>query len=195
MRWIPKSLVIHQWVNEANKLKLKPISVSLDGMQMHLARQEAVDAYNRMAADALNEKVRLKIIWAYRSVSMQIQQFAEAEKKYGKRGAIQWLAPPGYSEHHTGWALDIGDEADPEADDNPLFERTAAFRWLSRNARRYGFELSFPKNNWQGVGYEPWHWRFFATPEANSMFHPRTWAKAAVWSLSFLEALKHWALP
>jgi zinc D-Ala-D-Ala carboxypeptidase len=161
-------------------------------MQMHLARPETVQAYNRMVTDAAKSGVKLKIVWAFRSSSMQSRHFAEAQAKHGKRAAIQWVAPPNYSEHHTGWALDIGDELDPQADDNPLFERTAAFRWLATNARRYGFELSFPKKNWQGVGYESWHWRFVGTPEAQQTFHPKGVAKASIWTLSFVEALKWW---
>jgi D-alanyl-D-alanine carboxypeptidase len=192
MRLLPKSFVIHRWAIEANKLMLSPIAVSVDGLQMHLAKPETVQAFNRMAGDALKQNVRLKIIWAYRSSSLQTKQFEEAQRKYGMRGALQWLAPPGFSEHHTGWAIDIGDEADPAADDNPQFERTAAFRWLVTNARRYGFELSFPKKNWQGVGYEPWHWRFVGTPEAQQTFHPKKWSAFGVWSLSWLEALKRW---
>jgi D-alanyl-D-alanine carboxypeptidase len=192
MRWLPKSLVIHEWLIEVSKLQLTAISVSADGRSMQVARQETVDAYNKMSKDALKEGVRLKIIWAFRSSTLQRQQFEEAKIKHGKRGAIRWLAPPGFSEHQTGWAIDIGDESDPDADDNPLFERTPAFKWLSRNAARYGFELSFPKNNWQGVGYEPWHWRFVGNLEARNTFHPRTWGKIGIWSWSIYVALKHW---
>lgn len=171
---------------------MSPVAVSADGRQMHLARPETVQAFNRMQADAQKQGIQLKIIWAYRSANTQKQQFEEAKQKHGKRKAILWLAPPGFSEHHTGWALDIGDESDPQADDNPLFERTKAFRWLKTNAPRYGFELSFPKGNWQGVSYEPWHWRFVGTPEAKKTFHPTGLGKFGVWGISWLEALKHW---
>jgi len=85
MRWLPKSFVIHQWVVEANKLSLSPISVSLDGMKMQLARSATVQAYNRMAKDANDQGVRLKVIWAYRSSSLQREQYEEARKKHGKR--------------------------------------------------------------------------------------------------------------
>jgi LAS superfamily LD-carboxypeptidase LdcB len=186
--------VVHQWVVEANKLTLVPIAVSLDGRQMHLARPETVNAYNRMATDAAKAGVSLKVIWAYRSVSTQVQQMEVARRKHGKRGALKWLAPPGFSEHHTGWALDIGDEKQPQADDNPLFEKTNAFRWLSKNAGRYGFEMSFPPSNWQGVSYEPWHWRFVGTPEAMRTFHPTGMTKMLVWSLSLFEALKRFII-
>jgi len=193
MRWLPKSFVVHQWVVEANKLKLTAINVSLDGMVLHLARQEMVNAYNKMVGDAAKQGIRLKVLWAFRSSSQQQQHFEEAQRQHGSRDALQWVAPPGYSEHHTGWAVDLGDEADPKADDNPLFERTAAFRWLQMNARRYQFELSFPKNNWQGVSYEPWHWRYVGTPEALSTFHPKKLEAVGVWSLSLLKATLCWA--
>ena len=69
-------------------------------------------------------------------------------------------APPGHSEHHTGYAIDVGDGNASATNLSPDFENTAAFKWLEVNATKYNFELSFPKNNTQGVTYEPWHWRF-----------------------------------
>ena len=30
--------------------------------------------------------------------------------------------------------------------------------WLRTNAPRFGFHLSYPRNNPHGIGYEPWHW-------------------------------------
>jgi D-alanyl-D-alanine carboxypeptidase len=50
------------------------------------------------------------------------------------------------------------------------FAKTDAFRWLTLHAQEYGFELSFPENNPQGVSYQPWHWRFVASPEAQTIF-------------------------
>jgi D-alanyl-D-alanine carboxypeptidase len=192
MRFLPSSLVIHKWCIEGNKLTMTPIEVSPDGRHMHVARPETVQAYNRMAKDARENGIQLKVIWAFRSTSTQLEHFREAQQKHGKRNAIRWVAPPGFSEHHTGWALDLGDETDPKADDNPLFERTAAFRWLQKNARKYSFELSFPQQNWQGVSYEPWHWRFVGTPEAQQVFHPKKWGAVGVWGVSFTAALKNW---
>ena len=194
MRLLPQGLVVHQWVVEANKLKLSPISI--EGMNMHLARPETVQAFNKMAEAAKREQnIGLKILWAYRSGALQQQHFQAAQRKHGDRQGIRWVAPSGYSEHHTGWALDIGDELNPKADDNPTFENTAAYRWLYQNARRFYFELSFPKNNWQGVGFEPWHWRFVGTTEAYNTFHPKPAVAVAVWGLSLLQALRCWIAP
>lgn len=134
--------------------------------------------------------VQFHVIWAYRDPKLQAEQFEEAKQKHGKRHGIKWLAPPGFSEHQTGWVLDIGDFNDLEADDNPLFERTPAYRWLRENAARFGFELSFPPGNWQGVSFEPWHWRFVGTEAAKRAFHPRGWRWVVVWARSWLEALR-----
>lgn len=68
------------------------------------------------------------------------------------------LAAPGYSEHHTGRAVDLttqGCEPLGEA-----FEGTDAFRWLAANAGRFGYVMSFPRGNPHGFVFEPWHWCF-----------------------------------
>jgi LAS superfamily LD-carboxypeptidase LdcB len=148
-----------------------------------------------MSREAAKANVRLHVIWAFRDPALQREQFEEAKRKHGPRNGIKWLAPPGFSEHQTGWALDIGDLDDPEADDNPLFERTNAFAWLKENASKFQFELSFPPGNWQGVSYEPWHWRFVGTPEAQRAFHPEGWRAIAVWTRSVAEALRWWLHP
>lgn len=192
MRLIPQSFVIHRWCPEASPLGMLPIGLSRDGRFLHKAQPETVEAFRRMRDAARQDNAELIVLWAFRAAVLQQQQFEEAQQKYGRREALRWLAPPGYSEHQTGWALDVGDGADPEADDNPQFERTAAFRWLQKNAGQYGFELSFRPNNWQGVSYEPWHWRFVGTLEARRAFHPSIFAALGVWTRSWGEALARW---
>lgn len=195
IRFLPPSLVIHRWCPPADPKALMPIGISRDGWHTHLARVETVEAYQRMVEAAERDHVKLHVIWAYRSPELQLEHFTEAQQKHGKRQGIRWLAPPGYSEHQTGWVLDIGDERDPEADDNPLFERTAAFRWLRVYAKGFQFELSFPPGNWQGVSYEPWHWRFVGTPEAHRVFHPAGITALKVWKRSWQEAMRWWLHP
>ena len=79
-------------------------------------------------------------------------------------------APPGFSEHSTGYAVDLGDGRNPATNLSPSFDTTAAFHWLRANANRFHFALSFPEGNRQGVSYEPWHWRFEGTAEALRTF-------------------------
>lgn len=63
-------------------------------------------------------------------------------------------APPGYSEHATGFALDIKNfTADNEG-------YSKEYKWLEKNAKYFGFEISYPYKNEQNVTAEPWHIRF-----------------------------------
>lgn len=188
-------LVIHRWCPLPDAKQMRPIGRSRDGKIEHLARPETIRAFETMNAAAQTAGVRLHVIWAFRDPKLQHEQFEEAKQKHGPRNGIKWLAPPGFSEHQTGWVLDLGDWDDPEADDNPLFERTAASQWLHQSASKYGFELSFPPGNWQGVSYEPWHWRFVGSVEARRAFHPQGLAKVKVWTRSWLEALRWWLRP
>ena len=65
-------------------------------------------------------------------------------------------AAPGYSEHHSGRAIDL--TAPGYAALEEEFEKSPSFAWLRRHARRFGFALSYPRNNRRGIAYEPWHW-------------------------------------
>jgi D-alanyl-D-alanine carboxypeptidase len=70
------------------------------------------------------------------------------------------VAPPGYSEHHTGYAVDFGSAHVPQCQFRYCFGRTRAGEWLKHHAPEFGFEMSFPPGNVQGVAPEPWHWRW-----------------------------------
>ena len=65
-------------------------------------------------------------------------------------------AIPGFSEHHTGHAIDLSTTECPPLSEE--FELTPAFEWLQKNAKTYQFSMSFPRSNNRGVSYEPWHW-------------------------------------
>jgi D-alanyl-D-alanine carboxypeptidase len=125
-----------------------------------------------MREAAQREGISLVIVSAYRSLEEQEGCFLEARRRHGRNRAVLWVAPSGYSEHHTGYVFDIGDQGAPEADDELIFERTPAFRWLQSHADGFGFELSFPRRNWARVSYEPWHWRYVGTQAARELFHP-----------------------
>ena len=75
------------------------------------------------------------------------------------------VAPPGFSEHATGLAVDFGDRRGGRCNLERCFANTAVGRWLARNAPNFGFELSFPDGNAQGVAFEPWHWRWVGRGE------------------------------
>lgn len=156
-----------------------PVHLSRDPQKSYLALPAAVRGLEEMASAARKDGVHIVVISSYRRKDEQAELFRKGEERHGKGRAILWLAPPGYSEHHTGYVFDLADRDRPETDDELPFEGTAAFRWLERSAARFGFEMSFPKHNWQGVGYEPWHWRFAGDAESRALFHPNPAVNAA----------------
>lgn len=73
-------------------------------------------------------------------------------------------APPGHSEHATGYAVDFAVRpANGCPDAEACMAALPAARWLRENGPRFGFEQSFPTANAQGVKWEPWHWRWVGT--------------------------------
>jgi D-alanyl-D-alanine carboxypeptidase len=163
------TLLGHFQYEEAPASELAPVSA--DGSVK--MRKAAAEAFKAMQAAAAAEGVSLVPLSAFRSVEDQQHLFFDVKADRGqtatKRAEVS--APPGYSEHHTGYAVDIGDANVPAANVSPDFENTAAFKWLQANAARYSFEISFPKGNAQGVNYESWHWRFVGDIQSLETFY------------------------
>lgn len=136
-------------------------------------RTTAAQAYKQMSAAAAADGVKLQPLSGFRTVDDQDYLFfrVKEERAQGAQQRAKVSAPPGRSEHHTGYAMDIGDVTQPDTHVNVTFEQTRAFEWLQKNAPRYSFELSFPKGNAQGVSYEPWHWRYVGDQDSLETFY------------------------
>ena len=120
---------------------------------------EAFSAWQEMKAAASADHVVIHLISAYRDADYQCQIFKKKLAAGQELASIlQVNAAPGYSEHHTGRAIDIGTENCPALETE--FEETPAFTWLCEKAGNFGYSLSYPKNNALGISYEPWHWCF-----------------------------------
>ena len=128
-----------------------------------------------MKRDAEKDGVFLVFLSGYRSIKLQKEIFfylkSIRNQIASERARVS--APPGYSEHSTGFAIDIGDANDRTTDFEVAFEKTEAFKWLITNAAKYHFILSFDKDH-HSVDYEPWHWRYEGSVEALRIFNPST---------------------
>ena len=117
----------------------------------------AAKAWRKMQAAAAHDGVTLLALSAFRSVA---RQTAIVRRKLAHGHTIESIlrvnAAPGCSEHHTGRALDLGSPAHLRLE--ATFARTREFRWLKKHAGAFGFILSYPRKNRQGIAYEPWHW-------------------------------------
>lgn len=132
---------------------------------------EAGKALMRMIYAARDNGIWIVPVSGFRTVEQQQKLFQDQIKRRGSpEAAAKISAPPGYSEHHTGLALDLTDGKFPRQDISLEFEKSEAYRWLTRHGKEFGFELSFPRNNPQGVSFEPWHWRYVGSPDAVAIF-------------------------
>ena len=120
---------------------------------------QAASQWQTMAAAARADGVVLLMVSAFRSFEYQR---GIIERKLAQGLGLEEItrasALPGYSEHHTGQAIDIGTPgAEPLTEE---FEKTAAFEWLKRRGHEFGFSMSYPRDNPFGIMFEPWHWKF-----------------------------------
>lgn len=108
---------------------------------------------------------RLFIESGYRSSAYQLYLFIFYLRNHGYsiRETVKFVALPGYSEHGAPrfQGVDFINRDGINGKENPAeFEKLEEYRWLVKNARRFGFVLSYPKDSPQGISYEPWHWHF-----------------------------------
>ena len=124
-----------------------------------------------MREEAKKDGIYLVFLSGYRSINLQNEIFYSLKSFRNQEAAerARVSAPPGYSEHSTGFAIDIGDATQRETDFETEFENTDAFKWLIKNAAKFHFKLSFTKDN-KYIDYEPWHWRYEGSIEALKVF-------------------------
>ncbi len=159
------SILGHLPYKEISKEKLVFIEPNIE---VHIDMRKSL---LKMRDDAQKNGINLVFLSGYRSISLQKDIFYSLKSMRNQIAAerAKVSAPPGYSEHSTGFAIDIGDAYKRETDFEVEFENTDAFRWLKENAAKYHFKLSFNKNN-KNVDYEPWHWRYEGSIEALKVF-------------------------
>ena len=155
----------HLPYNETPKEKLVLIEPNIE---VHMDMR---DSLLKMREEAKKDGIYLVFLSGFRSINLQNDIFYSLKSIRNQEAAerARVSAPPGYSEHSTGFAIDIGDANQRETDFETDFENTDAFRWLIKNAAKFHFKLSFNKDN-QYIDYEPWHWRYEGSIEALKVF-------------------------
>ena len=118
--------------------------------------------WKQMKEAANSDGVIIQVISAFRSVDYQIDLiFRKLNKGQKIASILEVNAAPGYSEHHSGKALDLATNNGKHLSE--AFENTEAFNWLLENAIKYSFKLSYPRNCKVKICYEPWHWVYINT--------------------------------
>lgn len=145
-------------VNKSNPLSSEFEPKSLVYLDGHQVCSQVKEPLVSLLAGAKARGFTITINSAYRSYNQQEALYNRRIKQYGLAVAVTLAAPPGYSEHQTGLAVDLGTS-------------TSGYSWLASNAWRYGFILRYPsgKESITGYTYEPWHFRYVGIPIATYM--------------------------
>ena len=168
LRNIHKELNIQESHLAANKLSrceqpplldLEVAEIDFEGKPFVLTKN-AAPAWRKMRHAAENDSIQIEPFSGFRSY---IHQRNLIRRKLEKGRHLEMIltetAIPGYSEHHTGCAVDICTDGTYRLTED--FEKTPAFHWLNENAKLFQFRLSYPQSNDKGIIFEPWHWFFF----------------------------------
>jgi len=125
--------------------------------RMQRLRSDAAARWQQMVEAAESDSIRLLIVSGFRDFEYQASLIRrKLEAGHEIDDILKVNAAPGFSQHHTGCAVDI---ATPGS--RPLteeFEKSEAFDWLGRRTAEFGFSMTYPKENAYGFIYEPWHW-------------------------------------
>jgi D-alanyl-D-alanine carboxypeptidase len=136
-----------------------------------------------MSAAAKNEGLTLVVSSAYRSFDYQALVYERNVKSLGQEEADRESARPGFSQHQLGLVIDFGSITD-------AFAQTAEGKWLSANASRFGWSLSYPEGceNITGYRWESWHYRYIGKETA--MFIDSYFDGIQQYALTFLNEIK-----
>ena len=147
------------YLNKINLVKTKDI----DNNDIYL-EEETYSAYLKLRNFLLLKNIEIGISSAYRSINEQIAVYKELEEKYGEEYAKLTAAIPGYSEHHTGLAIDINIKVDGKYPENnkELEQQVKYYENIFKYLKDFGFILRYPKGKEKitGYNYEPWHIRY-----------------------------------
>lgn len=133
-----------------------------------MVERKTLESFEALRAELLDEGIDIELDSTYRSVKEQKEIWAEWTKEYGEDYCNKYLAVPGYSEHHTGLAIDIFIMRDgvPIRENDEMLADVEDFVEIHRLLPKYGFILRYPeyKEDITGYNYEPWHLRYVGRP-------------------------------
>ncbi|MGX9136255.1 M15 family metallopeptidase [Rummeliibacillus sp. JY-2-4R] len=135
--------------------------------------REARDAFDELNAAALLDGFQFNAFSTYRSYDRQVGLYDAYVKRDGKEAADTYSARPGYSEHQSGLAFDIGEVGNEEDFADNKFGDTEAGKWIAKNAHKFGFIMRYPKGKEAVTGYmhESWHFRYVGKKIATEIYN------------------------
>lgn len=154
------------------KVEGPPLEVArvaaLPGFEKIPMTPEAKEAFVRMSADCqVATTETLYPTSGYRSEGYQLALFIDSltlTHGYNMKATAQRVAFPGYSEHQSSSHVALDVAVPGRVQDE--FKNSGAYAWMQANAAQYGFVLSYPEGNAEGIAFEPWHWHYEGVAES-----------------------------
>ena len=157
----------HYLVEDYNPddLVTMPLTVAFRGKKII---SEVNEAFIKLCKDAKSENLTIVANSTYRDFNYQSSLYKKYKNNKGQIYADNYAARPGYSEHQTGLAIDVSTLKNNMDD----FEETKEYKWLIKNAYKYGFILRYPKGKEDitGYNYESWHYRYVGIEAAKTIY-------------------------
>ncbi len=158
-RWCGKALDSTLVVDKTSLYRL-PDSFCYEDYRIYLQKSTR-DAFVEMGRAAAKDSIRLLVDSGYRSAEYQARIIRRRmEKGDSFERVARFVAPPGYSEHETGRAVDL-------VPSEIAFAETDTYCWLKENAHLWDFIESIPKDSTSGQHWEPWHWYYLGKAEGD----------------------------
>ena len=156
--------IVNIYEYKTGDYKLASISLRLD--------RRILELFNGMLADFASAKGRRDVIInsGYRDASEQQEIYESRKQTYGQQYADAYVQKPGFSEHHTGFALDMAVYTDGGV--SMTFDQDEDFDWFMYASHTHGFILRYAadKSGITGISAEPWHFRYVGVPHAYYMY-------------------------
>lgn len=154
--------------NTYNSDNMVTISKQYSYGENQMVTSETFDAFLSMFKAAKKEDLTLIINSSFRSYEEQEEIYEYYKDTRGEVEADKIAAKAGFSEHQTGMAIDIQTYGSSAS----TFEEFDEFKWLQKNAHKYGFILRYPKDKeyLTGYEYESWHYRYVGVEVATYIY-------------------------
>lgn len=117
---------------------------------------------------ALKDGVSIIVTSGFRSYGTQETLYANNQLTHSDDDD-ESVAKPGHSEHQLGTTVDLTSPEISQASAAAEFKGTSEYTWLSKNAYKYGFVMSYPSGADTGYIFEPWHWRYLGEDAAEEI--------------------------
>ncbi len=141
--------------------------------EKYLVEEKALEHFLDLQKELADEGIIIELDSTYRSVAEQQKLWDDWTVEYGEDYVRKYVAVPGFSEHHTGLAIDICIEKDGKRinDNDEMIAEEEIFAKIHKHLADHGFILRYIKNGVSitGYDYEPWHFRYVGVDAAKEI--------------------------